>query len=1693
ASNGRSVAYRYAGDELIEATRGERTTRYGYVAGRLSRIDEAEGTVALEYDSGGRVVSRRFGDGSRERYDYDDTARRVRITDAAGAVTMLQWSADGRREQLTDPLGHTSTVESDELGRTLRATGPTGRSVRFSYDRLGRIAAIESGDGRTNRFEYYGDTSYVVAIAASDGSRQTFEYDADMNLTAMRNGVHPLVRMTYHADGRVESVAEGSAGPRRIGYDNAGRIVAITDPSGNSFRYDYDSHGRTTRITNPLGGVTTRAYDAGDRLVAVTAPDGATTRHQYDSAGRLSAVVDASGATTRFGYDHLGRLVTVTDPAARVSRYSYDAAGRLVRRTPPEGGADSYTYDAAGNLVELTDARGRTARIEYDPAGRRVAERWRHGPAIAYRHDALGQLLGWQDDLGAGQTFEYDARGRVTVVRRGEAIVRYAYDELDRLTAVTDPLQQVKRIAYGPDGRIAAVTAPDGSIARYTYDAAGRLSTVNIPGGGLTRLELDPMGNLVRSTDPAGRAARYVYDAAGRMISATDANGHTTMYAYDGAGRVIGKRLADGRTVRYQFDATGRLLRADDGKYPVEYGYDAQGRLERISHPALRRTLRYEYLPTGQRSRLVDSEGRSVTFEYDAAQRLRAIRADGGSIELEHDARDRLTSLRYPNGTVARWEYDAQGRLLRVSHSGADGRALAEWRHDYDAAGNRVRTADSNGRVSEYRYDAAGQLAEERTASGVVRYEYLPGGNRVRRVASEDARYRYDDSGRLLQAGDETFAYDANGNVVERRGPRGVTRYRYDVENQLVQIVRPDGSDVSFGYSATGDRVWRRDAAGITYFVHDGYHLVAELAEDLTAKANYLHAPGIDRPLSMRRAGRSFFYHADALGSIVALTDERGQLAAAYDYSAFGEMVPGNPRGLPNPFTFTAREWDDTVGLYFFRSRYYDPKLGRFLTPDPMSGDRLDPLSLNVYAYAMNNPLRYVDPFGTQRLDPLGDFPASGVGPMDALDPLKPPVLDGRSNARGDYGTYSPRRGAHIYSDMPNMRDVDWQQGVREHELHHWKQWQLSPNRAEWALDMQRRGIDPVSSAGRAAEQAKFHSWANANRLPLERGAYWQQAHHLVRDRGLSPDHPAVKAVINGYKQFGGGDPSKLQRSLDQLAGKPWLRDLSPQEIFRALGPSIALAQFVSCLDLNKSYATCAVEGGVSWAVAEAIGAAAAKLGLTGPQAIFVAGALGWASVGLEGWRQVRDAREREAAEKANQANQEALAARVDELRKQLDALIPPIERLRSEASSLRNDAIGHARRVGPHADSARELLDSLRDLRNAAQPHGRACAQANELRGEIAKLVTSALEKAKEVTEKINEADAQVANCQTQQDVDSIGWLLQRAQTLAGEAIALSARAEGLNNRLNQLDPSSELDRVGAHAAALVAAIDAKVAEATGAAASAKAAAAAFETKAAELLSSKNSALKLVAAFRDAFPPRFQPRFEEYFGRITAAASLSADELGPTLLERADQDASRAEGYARTANGDLSTDLRTWAACKVQRADDLIQQAREARTDALVFAGGETQSKLQACRVQLQASSGAGPAGGPVASGPDAGGGPGSGGADSGTSPVRTLMMLSVQCQPSPAKVGDAVTCTASGAWSDNPFQVVDLTAGDWSIGPSFIAAAPGPVAVAVTRAGLHDSTTVLVQDRPVEPVATGRPPSQGGAGAPTGTRSTP
>ncbi len=296
-----------------------------------------------------------------------------------------------------------------------------------------------------------------------------------------------------------------------------------------------------------------------------------------------------------------------------------------------------------------------------------------------------------------------------------------------------------------------------------------------------------------------------------------------------------------------------------------------------------------------------------------------------------------------------RYTYDADNRIIEKYEQ--------SWMTNYQPE------------VTYYQYDPAGRLTEVQYPWGITEsYQYDPAGNRISLTNSETGTtyYTYDEENKLLytnHSGNLTYYdYDKSGNMISVTSPNGnTTYYAYDYERRLISVTLPNNINITYAYLPNGDRIMRQNSTSTIYYLYDREDRIGDYDANGNLIQSYTHGPGIDEPVAMAANGNTYFYIPDIQGSIRAIVDTQGNAVATYQYDAWGNLVSyGGPMAEKNDYLYTSREYDWQTGIYYYRARYYNPELGRFLSQDP-AGMVDGP---NMYVYVKNNPVNEVDPKG---------------------------------------------------------------------------------------------------------------------------------------------------------------------------------------------------------------------------------------------------------------------------------------------------------------------------------------------------------------------------------------------------------------------------------------------------------------------------------------------------------------------------------------------------------------------------------------------------------------------------------------------------------------------------------------------------------------------------------------------------------
>jgi RHS repeat-associated protein len=1079
------------------------------------RQDANGNEVHFFYDSQERPARISAGPHSEIRFTYRPDGKQESLVDQAGQKVEYYYDRQGRLNRVKDADGWSTAYRYDDKHRLSGIEYPDGVSETFAYYHTGRVAERRDVSGVLERYAYRGGVTRVSRVGGEgweqghdaegrplwrqdgagrretstwseggqllgrrygDGSLINLAYDDQGRLISQESSTGNHLRFTYDDRGRLRSL-DRNGGVTRYQYDERGNVMVVTSPAGRTTRFEHDAKGRPISVTDGAGRKTRVEFNERGMLVRQEEPGGATTRWEFDDRGRVLRLVDPLGAVSEYQYQANGLLTRVLVPGVPEARFEYDAQGRLVAEAQ-NGQRAEYGYDQAGRLTLIRHGNGAEERLAYHPDGRLAEQkdplcnvtRWKYGAGgrlqelnlpsglvVRYEQSKPGQL---RTSLGNATTeVQRDVGSRVIRIRDATGGTQLLESDAEgRLLRQISPLGREQRFQYDPDGLLTEVILPSGGGWRFNHDRSALLDEIRFPDATGLRLKYDPAGRLSSQGRSWGGPVNNRYDALGRLVERTNARGQAVRYAYDAAGRLV-SRASPEETWTYRYDERGNLIQAGNGRFSLRLAYDANGWLAMLRYPEWGQEIRWQRDSLGRVLRRTGPGRLEIGYVYDKLGHLSVLEEGKGvRFDFAHDDFGRLVRRTASNGTTARFEYDDSGRTVAVTHLDAAGKPFAARRYRHDADGNRVEIQDEQGHAGRFRYDPDGQMAAETLEGQHLEYVLGSAGNRKAvRAAAGVTEYRHDSAGRLVQAGDVVFTYDADGNLASRREGKAITRYRFDADGNLTRVDLPSGKIVAYGYGPFGERIWREVEGKRRYYLHAGDDLIAELSEGFEPIQSYLYA-GTDQPLTVTAKGAAVrFIHQDDLGTALALTDRQGKPVGRYRFDSFGNVLTRQGAAAALSPRYGGRPLDEATGLYDMRARFYDPRIGRFISPDPVFGSIDDPSSFAPYLYARNNPWRYVDPYGEQ-VYPTEDAGYVAWGRPTTLSepPNRPPL---RHIPIGQ-----PMRGQFVYEqfhDTINEQKVaGWRQGLQRR----------APTQAENPYEAHR--LDQIRAAAAQARRA---------------------------------------------------------------------------------------------------------------------------------------------------------------------------------------------------------------------------------------------------------------------------------------------------------------------------------------------------------------------------------------------------------------------------------------------------------------------------------------------------------------------------------------------------------------------------------------------------------------------------------------------
>ncbi|MCU1659769.1 MAG: hypothetical protein JWO57_4425 [Pseudonocardiales bacterium] len=757
-----------------------------------------------------------------------------------------------------------------------------------------------------------------------------------------------------------------------------------------------DASGLHGRVVGPLGGATTLEFDpSGCYPVRVVDAVGNELHAEFDLRSyQATAVIDPSGERSEASFDALARLQYVVEPgdsAAEPTRtMAYDTSAlpvvvtaTLATKAGSARRVERQFADGAGRIVEqrITDDAGEivTASTMYGLRGVPVRS------YLPFR--ATGPAYGAPADTAPHTSLTYDALGRVlTTIRPDGAIasVRYlpgAVEERDaeqnRTDAGATHDSGFTRRHFDAAGKVVRVEQGVGGTTVTTtdrYDIKGELAEHVDAAGGTTTFDRDLLGRSIRVVRPESTQI-LVVDPTGNVIE-TRTGGALVFRSYDRASRPVAVRHGSAQSApvaEFTYHDSGapapadagthtnggRLVRVDDEGGVTILDYDERGRIARkhmqpVGAPAV--VLELAHRSDQLVDRITCPGGRVISYGYNAAGGLASI--SGVIDSIEYDLAGRRTRVVHANGTEEVDDHDPlTGWRVSSRLTGAGG-PLRQAGYTHDLVGNVTSLSSPDPAIAwDYRYDDAYRLVSATSAAGTIDYAYDEAFNLISN--SSLGAYGYGAAGApascLTSVGTDAFTYDDRGHIAS--APWGT--HTADAEGRLRTIALSGGGSEAMTYGVGGALVRRitSSATAVTRDVISPDRLIRIEDGQIT-----LQISDGNRIVAREQAGVVSWLHYDHLGSLVLMTDAAGGEILRLTYDPYGQVLTHNGTSVV-PQGFGTGE-DVGHGLVLLGARWYSPRVGRFLSPDPMVGDVDDQAAWNAYAYCRCNPTSYVDPSG---------------------------------------------------------------------------------------------------------------------------------------------------------------------------------------------------------------------------------------------------------------------------------------------------------------------------------------------------------------------------------------------------------------------------------------------------------------------------------------------------------------------------------------------------------------------------------------------------------------------------------------------------------------------------------------------------------------------------------------------------------
>ena len=882
----------------------------------------------------------------------------LEITDKYGMKYLFEDNAHKKLTKIIDRNNNTIQLTYAN-GYPSVISNSSGNQIQLVWSN-NLLTSISDGS-RVVNYSYANE--YLTTVSFPLGYTEEYQYNIFGKMSILKDRDNYPVSIDYN-EGKVTQL-QSCLGKENIIYRELDTYHSINASSGNQLtKFTFDTLGNNIQLTNPAGSKYSFEYDANKNLIKEIDSKSQSMTYSYDANGNMISKSNALGNTRSYSYTTFSLRSSITNERGHLTNYSYDNNGNLTTVEYPDGSSRSYTYFANGLLQSETDGNNNSTTYVYDDFGNVIQINFPIG-SINLIYNSIGNLI--------------------QKIDQNSYTTNYTYDEYNRLLSITDHLNNSASFTYDGRGNIVSETDVNGNTKIYTYDGLGRLSSVTLPNQYPTLYKYDLKGNQIEIIDAngnknisiyndqnlttefidgIGNRTKYKYDQNGNLILVISPNGNEISYTYDALNRVTQIAYPE-NTDEFQYDQNGNVIIAYNNDITYNYSYDELNRLENLNIVTWNKSIQYQYDNNGNRISMTDPDNGMTSYTYNINNQLESITDPFNSTSsFIYDFANRLIEQTNGNNSKTYYNYNELDYLLSLNNLKSNGDTISSFVYTYDDFGNRLSKTKIGNIKDEYFYDDNYRLKNVEYGDGdFERFGFDNTANRTYLVNNQDSiNYNYNETDQLMSVGSQTFHYDLNGNTVNQLSNSTNIINVFDSQNRLITM-NTQSSISNFKYDPFGKRIEVNiDSDSTLKFVYDDNNILQELNETNGRTKQYTTALELDSWLSFQSAGQNYYFHKDAINSVNNITNQNQLVENNYEYDAYGS-IKNKVESVNNRIQYSGREFDNDH-YYYYRTRFYNPNIGRFISKDNFPGIVNIPFSLNRYNYVNSNPINYNDPNG---------------------------------------------------------------------------------------------------------------------------------------------------------------------------------------------------------------------------------------------------------------------------------------------------------------------------------------------------------------------------------------------------------------------------------------------------------------------------------------------------------------------------------------------------------------------------------------------------------------------------------------------------------------------------------------------------------------------------------------------------------